>query len=247
MLAQETLAEPRADSGITPPPGPWLWSQSWRDLLFCHWKMPAHLVQPHLPASLEVDTYSGNAWISAVAFRLTGVRRRWLPAVPPCSGFAELNLRTYVLHRGEPAIYFLSIHAGKRGAVRLARRFTPLPYRFAHMTYAREPDRFHFHSASLDGISFDASFVPVNAGHEASPGSLDAWLLERYCLYVADGYRPLVRTVVQHRPWQFGVPLVRIGAHSLGCPFGLDLSRPPDVTHFSPGVHALVWPFTRFL
>lgn len=65
--------------------------------------------------------------MTIVAFRLARVRRRWLPPLGWLSNFAELNLRTYVLYHGEPAIYFLSIHAGKRIAVQMARRVTPLP------------------------------------------------------------------------------------------------------------------------
>jgi len=246
MIAQETVRETAGALAITPPSGPWLWSQSWRDLLFCHWQVPAPLLQRHLPDRLQIDTHSGMGWVSAVAFRITGVRRRWLPSVPPVSSFLELNLRTYVLHDGEPAICFLSIHAGKRSVVRLARWFTPLPYRFANIRYARRPERFRFQSSCLDNLGdivFDIVFAPVSAQRLAPPGSLDAWLLERYCLYAADKKGSLFRTVVQHPPWQYSEPATRITANNIGRPFGLDLSRTPELTHFSPGVHALIWRF----
>ena len=94
-----------------------------------------------------------------------------------------------------------------------------------------------------DGIAFDAGFTPVPAARAASSHSLDAWLLERYCLYAADEHGSLFRTVVQHPPWQYSEPAVTMTANSLGEPFGLDLSRSPDVTHFSSGLQAHVWPF----
>jgi uncharacterized protein YqjF (DUF2071 family) len=246
MFGQETGREPSAGLPCTSSSGSWLWSQSWRDLLFCHWQVPAPLLQRYLPAGLRADLYSGRAWISAVAFRITGVRRRWLPAFPPVSSFLELNLRTYVVHHDEPAIYFLSIHAGKRSVVRLARWFTPLPYRFANVAYARGPETFRFRSSCpthLGDVVFDADFAPVSAAPEAPSGSIDAWLLERYCLYAAEQHGSLFRTVVQHRPWQYGEPVVKMTANSLGKPFGFDLSRSPDVTHFSAGLQAHVWPF----
>ncbi len=133
MIAQKTAQEPIRNVPKCPAPGPWLWSQSWRDLLFCHWQIPVPLLQKQLPPGLQVDTWHGSGWVSAVAFRLAGVRRRWLPPLPPIANFIELNLRTYVIHQGVPAIYFLNIHAGKRSVVRLTHWCTPLPYRFGSM------------------------------------------------------------------------------------------------------------------
>jgi uncharacterized protein len=228
-------------------PGPWLWSQSWRDLLFCHWQVPGSVLQRLLPAGLEVDTWDGSGWVSAVAFRLT-VRRRWLPPVPLVSSVLELNLRTYVLYHGEPAIYFLSIHAGKRSVVRLARWFTPLPYRFASIHYARRPERFDFHShepANSPDRTFSVRFVPEGREREALPGTFDSWLLERYRLHATDKDRSLLATVVQHPPWRFHDVTVSISENTLGRAFDIDLSPPPQRCHFATGVRALVWPFAR--
>src|SRR5439155_4256722 len=128
-------------------PQSWRWSQHWRDLIFAHWRVPASTLLPHLTLGLELDTWEGAAWVSAVAFRLEGVRLRGLPPMGPCSNFLELNLRTYVQRRGEPAIYFLRIHAGSRLAVAFARWLTPLPYAFARITYDRSGETHHFHSS----------------------------------------------------------------------------------------------------
>jgi hypothetical protein len=62
-------------------------------------------------------------------------------------------------------------------------------------------------------------------------------------LYAADERGSLFRTVVKHPPWRCAKPEVKIAANTIGLPFHLELSTPPDVTHFSAGVHARVWPF----
>jgi uncharacterized protein YqjF (DUF2071 family) len=200
-----------------------------------------------VPADLEIDTWEGAGWVSSVAFRLERVRPRWLPSFRPVSNFPELNLRTYVLYHGEPAIYFLSIQAGKRLVVPLTRWLTPLPYVFARMNHVCREGGFSFHSrrptAGPRDLRFTAQFTPLPGKREARPGSHDAWLLERYCLYVDDAHGTLFRTVVWHKPWEVQGVTAKVAAHSLGRPFGLNLSPEPDKSHFSSGVRALVWPF----
>src|SRR5262249_9648628 len=78
------------------PAGPWQGDQHWSEWLFLHWPVPAQSVRPHVPASLELDTWDGNPWMSLVAFRLQRVRHRWLPSLGLVANIIELNLRTYV-------------------------------------------------------------------------------------------------------------------------------------------------------
>ena len=111
------------------PPGPWQWEQQWSDLLFMHWQVAAQSLRPHVPAGLELDLWDSTPWVSLVAFRLKRVCHRWLPSPRLVTNVLELNLRTYVRVRNEPAIYFLSIHANNPLTVALARWLTPLPYR----------------------------------------------------------------------------------------------------------------------
>src|SRR5262249_51220078 len=156
---------------------------------------PVDAVRPHVPAGLEIDTREGSAWCSIVPFRMARVRPRWLPPFPAMSNFLELNLRTYVRRGDRSGIYFLSIHAAKRLAVRMARSFSPLPYTYARMAFEAAGDNFRFQSWSPASL-FDAPFFSVE--YRASPamstvqtGSLDEWLLERYRLYVDDATRRL--------------------------------------------------------
>jgi uncharacterized protein YqjF (DUF2071 family) len=218
----------------------WLWSQHWLDLLFVHWRVSAESLRPHVPVGLEIDTCAGAAWVSAVAFHLARIRHRGLPPVWPVSAFPELNLRTYVRHGSESGICFLSIHAGQWLATRLAGWFTGLPYLYAPIRYRHANDQFHFH---CPGPGFTAEWTTAGPSREVGPYSIDAWLLERYALYLEKERGSLLRTKVEHRPWAVCSARLTIRAGGLGSPFGLNLGAVPDAAHFSSGVRARVWPF----
>ena len=78
------------------PTSPWTWRQSWCDLLFAHWPVPAEALADLVPAPLRVQTYDGTSWVGVVPFRMEGVMRRPFPDLPWISAFPELNLRLYV-------------------------------------------------------------------------------------------------------------------------------------------------------
>ena len=234
----------RVDTGVN---RPWRWSQHWRDLLFTHWRVAKSDLAPLLPAGLELDTHLGAAWVTAVAFRLERVRPRFLPALGPVSNFLELNLRTYVHRLGEPAIFFLSIHANSRLAVTLARLFTPLPYAPARIEYAEAAESLVFRASRRGGGKpppiFRAAFTPTGVNEARVADSLGLWLLERYCAFFAGQRGRLLRMIVRHSPWRVQAVSPAVAAYGLGEPWGLDLSRTPDCCHYSSGVHALVSPF----
>ncbi|WP_370516748.1 DUF2071 domain-containing protein [Salarchaeum sp. JOR-1] len=45
----------------------------WRHVLFANWPVDPGLLDAHLPSTLSVDTYAGDAWLSTVPLtRLIG-------------------------------------------------------------------------------------------------------------------------------------------------------------------------------
>ena len=225
------------------PPGSWQWSQSWLDLLFAHWRVPAAALRPHVPAGLDVDEFGGSAWVSAVPFRMARVRPKWLPAFPPVSDFLELNLRTYVRRAGRAGVYFLSIRAGKRLPAWLARTFSPLPYVYAPMTWEGSGTGFSFRCADAGEPTFAADSRPSSEPFAVSSGSADEWLVERYRLFAAGRRGRLMSAEVRHAPWEIARADAAVTAGPLGRPFGLDLTGPPDCVHASAGVAVRAWPF----
>jgi uncharacterized protein YqjF (DUF2071 family) len=125
---------------------PWHWRQSWHDLLFAHWPIPAAALRPLVPAGLTVQEFGGTSWIGLVPFRMTDVMRRGLPDLPWVSAFPELNVRLYVEHNGRPGVWFLSLDAANPLAVWAARRFFHLPYFQARMSLTAEGDGIRYSS-----------------------------------------------------------------------------------------------------
>jgi uncharacterized protein YqjF (DUF2071 family) len=244
MSAPLADVAPGASAMVHYPRRGWLWAQNWYDLFFAHWRVPAATLQGHLPADLEVETWEGTAWVSVVAFRLD-VRRRWLPSLGAGMRFVELNLRTYVRHGGDRGIYFLSIHAGTRLAVALARWLTPLPYAFAPIGYERNGAGWRFECGwpGADRPLFQADFTPLGPVTAAADSALDAWLLERYRAFTTDRNGRLWGMLARHEPWSIRRVTADVSANNLGMPWGLGLRGPPDVLHFAPSMEARLWPF----
>ena len=119
----------------------------WLDLLFAHWPIPAAMLRPLIPAGLEIDLWQGEAYLSVVPFRMTGVGPVFLPVG---SSFAELNVRTYVKHHGKhgdrAGVWFFSLDAASRVGVRLARRFFHLPYYDARTSVEPVAAGYHYTS-----------------------------------------------------------------------------------------------------
>src|SRR5436190_12753527 len=96
---------------------PWVMRMRWLDLLFAHWPLPVEALRQLVPAQLEIETFHGTAWLGIVPFRMEDVAPRFLPAPPVAGRFPELNVRTYVRHRGRSGVWFFSLDAANRLAV----------------------------------------------------------------------------------------------------------------------------------
>lgn len=225
------------------PDRPWAWRQTWHDLLFAHWPIPASELRPLIPPELSLQTFDGNAWLGLVPFRMTGVMRRPLPDLPWISAFAELNLRTYVEFEGKPGVWFLSLDAANPLAVWAARRFFHLPYFLARMRVTRRNGEILYRSVRRHdpvGLTFEGRYGPGSEPYEAAAGDLDHWLTERYCLYAAGRDGRIYRTDVHHRPWPLQEAWAEIGRNELAGPHALSCEGPP-MLHFSRRLDVRVW------
>ena len=86
------------------PTTPWVMRQTWHDLLFMHWPVSIESLRPHIPPSLTIDKFDGQAWIAVVPFRMSRIAPHGLFPVPWLSAFPELNVRTYVIRDGKPGV-----------------------------------------------------------------------------------------------------------------------------------------------
>jgi uncharacterized protein len=178
--------------------------QSWRDLLFLHWRIDPEIVRRTLPAGLFVDTYDNAAYVGIVPFRVIGARPRGIPAVPLVSDFLELNVRTYVHDRhGMPGVWFYSLDCDQPVAVWGARAAFGLNYRHATIRFDRPRSQSISYGSKVADTGRGCSITcAVDATtHAAAAGTLEFFLIERYALFVESGGE-IYRGRVYHTPYR---------------------------------------------
>ena len=214
--------------------------QRWRELAFLHWEWEPAAIARLLPPGLAPDLHHGRAFIGAIPFRMEGVRPLGVPPLPWLSAFPEFNLRTYVRDRhGRPGVWFFSLDAGNPLAVWLARTLYHLPYHRASMSCQRDRSLVrhwsHRHAAPhADRIHCRPAGNPASC----PPGSLDAFLIERYRFFSYDprGQR-LFMGQVAHAPYRVCPASITRLELAVWENDGLSPpQRPPELVHFSQGV-----------
>lgn len=188
---------------------------SWDALAFLHWPVPPEALRPTLPPGLELDVFEGEAWLGVVPFQMRATRFDWTPPMPTASTFLELNLRTYVRRGDRRGVWFYSLDAASFLAVRGARLGFALPYFDARMEMDGEAGeagvqryRSERRHRGVPGASFSGAYRPSAPAMESSPGSLEHFLTERYCLFAQRGHGVrfalrggLLRGDILHEPW----------------------------------------------
>ena len=218
--------------------------QTWTDLLFAHWSVEPAALRRVMPPQLPPDTFDGRAWIAVTPFGVRNTRGRPTLPVPLLSAFAEINVRTYVTVGGKPGIYFFSLDAASAAAVAAARRAYRLPYFRADMSIARSAGEVHYRSrrTSRDGpaAEFRARYRPAGAQFRASPGTLEHWLTERYCLYTLDDEKRVLRGDIQHPPWPLQPADADIDVNTMTAQIAVELDGAP-LLHYAGRQDVVFW------
>ena len=217
--------------------------QTWDDLLFAHWRMPVDAVRAHVPRPLAVETFDGSAWVGITPFRVRGLRLRATLPPPVVSRFLELNARTYVTFGDKPGIWFFSLDASSAVAVAAARRFYRLPYFRARMAAVAAGASTSFASrrthTDARPAAWRARYEPAGDVFNASKGSLEYFLAERYCLYAFHDGR-LFRADIHHPPWPLEPAQADIRENTMARPYGIDLTGDP-ILHLSRRQDVVFW------
>ncbi|GAA5506100.1 DUF2071 domain-containing protein [Novipirellula caenicola] len=215
-------------------------TQSWQSLLFMHWRVPVETLSRAIPASLELDTFDGTAYLGIVPFQMRDVRPRWLPR-SMAFNFLETNVRTYVVHRGRPGVFFFSLDASSRLAVMAARLGWSLPYYYARMRHHIDSGTIRYESSRASGVKHEVSFRFGNDEAVSQPGTLEHFLFERYLLFVERRGKVHVGQV-HHDPYRVRsaeIDSVRddlARAARVVLPEGM-----PDLAHYCDGVDVEVF------
>lgn len=127
-----------------------------RHLLLASWRVDLEAAARALPPPFEPVEVEGESIVSLVTFRCVSGRIGRLPVLP----FSQLNVRLYVEHEGEPAVFFLRSFVTVAG---VGGFFLGAPYRLAWVR-VREGD------ASAPGLGVRIRYGIGRA--EATPGLL---------------------------------------------------------------------------
>ena len=233
------------------PDRPWRLAQRWNDLLFAHWPIHASDLAPLLPAGLEPDLYDGYAWVGVVPFWMDRVRTRAVASaafsVPGTTTFPELNLRTYVRSRrtGLAGVFFFSLDCASPLAVAGARLLFHLPYFLASMNRTTSPTGIEYSSTRVlaPPVSFEASYRSIGPVTLSQPGSLEAFLTERYALFTPHAGELLVGNI-HHLPWPLEPAEAEIRRNDLPEAHGITLPDRPPILHFARSLEVFLWSLT---
>jgi uncharacterized protein YqjF (DUF2071 family) len=212
--------------------------QTWDDLLFVHYRVPAERLRELVPEGLDVQEHSDSGWLGVTPFAINGLRARGLPAFPFVSSFLELNVRTYVTRENKPGIWFFSLDASSRVAVEAARRFYRLPYFRADISLQRRGDRIVYECSRHAGKVFSATYRPSGEVFRAEPGTLEHFLTERYCLY-AEHEGQLCRAEIHHHPWALRPAEAEIDLNTMP---PLRVDDEGRLLHYSARQDVVIWP-----
>lgn len=220
----------------------WSWRQSWVDLLFAHWPVPASDLARLVPPELTLQEWDGSAWIGVVPFRMIGVARRPLPPIPGLSAFPELNLRTYVERHGKAGVWFFSLDAGNRLAVHVGRTLFHLPYHHASFEVSGTAEWIGYAARRTGSdVRFRASYGPRGEPYRASVGTLEHWLTERYCLFARSPSGRILRTDIHHGPWPLQPAEAEIAENGLAAVHGIRIPSRSPLVHFSRRLDVAIW------
>ncbi|MDQ1612553.1 MAG: uncharacterized protein QOG00_2484 [Pyrinomonadaceae bacterium] len=226
------------------PAGLPLMEHHWGKLLFMHWPISAERLRPLVPPQLEIDTFDGEAWVGVTPFTLWDVRLSFTPPVPYLSDFHELNVRTYVLYRGVPGVWFFSLNTNSSMTVLGARTFYFLPYFNARIDLRQDGDNINYRLRRTDAerpAEFEATWEIGEELPEAEPGTLEFFLTERYCLYSASG-ESIFRARIHHPPWPLRQAALRSHTSDIAESDYLPKLKGKPLVHYAEALAVDVWP-----
>lgn len=220
---------------VASPKAPYVGAMTWRKGLFVHWPIDPEALRPHVPDQLTLETRDGRAWLSVLPFVLADAGLRGTPSLARIS-ITELNVRTYVRHRGDPALYFFSVDVDNPAIGEAIGRATRLPVYTARMSLEDDGDRIEFsserrRSETGDPARFVASYRPTGETFTPRTGSLAYWLLERRRFY-APSERGVMAAEIAHGPWPLRPADATIRENTMFAANGLPTPSDDPVVHY---------------
>jgi uncharacterized protein YqjF (DUF2071 family) len=226
---------------------PWFMWQEWSDISFINYQADAEILTRLIPRFLSLDLYQGKAWVSIVNFKMKNIGLRGLPIFMSIKNKLEINLRTYVLFNGKPAVYFFSLDLNSSWIGKLANKLYALNYTYADISQNKQGDWQSFNlekKVNSRSFNYQLSYRPYGNFYRTHANELKYWLTERYCFYAQNDSGIICRGDIFHPKWL----LQDIEIKSFQNDFLLRntwISDESPICFASPKTHVLVWPPTK--
>jgi hypothetical protein len=130
---------------------------------------------------------------------------------------------------------------GARTAYRLA-------YFHARMRSSRRGDEVRLETMRIHrgapGAEFAGAYRPTGPVSPAAPGSHDAWLTERYCLYTIGHRGEVRRGEIHHPPWPLQPAEATFERQTMTTAAGIALPSQPPLLHYARYLDVHIWALT---
>ena len=140
-------------------------------------------------------------------------------------------------------MYFFSLDAGSRPAVRGARWGYHLPYFFAEMAIKNVGPKLIYSCRREEDprpAEFQGRYWPVSAPRRRDKSGLEHFLTERYCLYTVNAGKAY-RAYIHHLPWTLQDAQADMEANTMAQAAGIELPGKKPLLHFSRTLEVLIW------
>ena len=199
-------------------------------------------------SGLSLDLFEGSAWVSITPFEMSRVALRGIPE--PARVRVPGTQCAHLCNGRRPTrdLVFLSRRSSAI-AVIASRAAYRLPYHRASMAIADAGSSIDFRSIRRSSRLVVAQLhVKYAKGTGAAPavaGSLDAFLVERYCLYAVDSRQRVYRGEIHHRSWLLHNAEADIHTNSYAAINGIQLPPLLPLCHYSEMIDVVAYPLQR--
>ncbi|QCR31282.1 YqjF family protein [Lysinibacillus sp. SGAir0095] len=224
---------------------PWIMKQTWSDVLFAHYPVSRKVLEMLVPTELKVDTFYQTGWVTIVPYLTSSMHLRGLPPVPGMAPYPGFNIRTYVTMNGKPGVYFFSLTAANFLAAYSAKTFFRLPYLYMDMKYKRVKDLVVFESEKKSGLQLLCNYKSISAPSHTDNGSLEEWLVERYCVYTISKKGVPLRADILHEPWLLEKAEAEFHQNTLLSTLNIKQGNEKPILHYARKAVVRFWPIAR--
>ncbi len=226
-------------------------SAEWRDLIMLNYEVDPNLLQAHVPAGTQLDSFEGRTYVSMVGFQFRRTKLLGAVPVPFHTDFDEVNLRFYVRRKTEgevrKGVTFIAEIVPRVAVAGIARLLYGENY--IHLPMRHRLSRGTRHKTVAYEWQLRNDWCKLSARGDGAPrparaGSLEQFITEHYWGY-SSGRGGSLEYHVAHPRWKVWTCLeagLEGDTSSLyGSEFGKILARRPDSAFIADGSRLTVY------